>query len=159
MLAHLEDAFLLSSIALASDSVRRRQVNPRKVYPVDTGLMAVFDPSGKPNLGHALEAVVLHELLRRGATVGYVLTPSGFEVDFHAALPDGQQWLVQVCLDATDSATLQRELRALQDARQDWPQARMMLVCLSAPPAPDVPDGIELHRAVHWLLEPAAAAA
>lgn len=155
MLAHLEDAFLLSSVALATDSVRRRQVNPRKVYPVDTGLMAVFDPSGKPNLGHALEAVVLHELQRRGATVGYMLTPSGYEVDFHAALPDGQQWLVQVCLDVSDADTLQREVRALQDAQQDWPHARMMLVCLSAPPALAVPAPIELHRAVHWLLQSA----
>ena len=67
MLAHLEDAFLLGSVALATDSVRRRQVNPRKVYPVDTGLMAVFDKSGKPNAGHALETAVLHELKRRGA--------------------------------------------------------------------------------------------
>jgi hypothetical protein len=38
MLAHLEDAFLLSTVGLATDSARRRQVNPRKVYPVDTGL-------------------------------------------------------------------------------------------------------------------------
>ena len=38
MLAHLEDAFLLSTVGLATDSARRRQVNPRKVYPVDTGM-------------------------------------------------------------------------------------------------------------------------
>lgn len=52
---------------LATDSERRRQVNPRKVYPVDTGLMALFAGSGKANVGHALETAVLQELQRLAA--------------------------------------------------------------------------------------------
>jgi predicted AAA+ superfamily ATPase len=36
-LARLEDAFLLCSLDLATDSERRRQVNPRKVYPGTPG--------------------------------------------------------------------------------------------------------------------------
>lgn len=154
MLAHLEDAFLLCSLGLATDSIRRRQVNPRKLYPVDTGLIAMFDRSGKPNTGHALETVVLHELQRRGATVGYVHTHSGFAVDFHASMPDGQQWLVQVCVDVSHPETLAREVRALQEARQDWPDARLLLVTMHVPPAIAVPAPIELHRATTWLLEP-----
>lgn len=152
MLAHLEDTFLLRSVTLATDSIRRQQVNPRKVYPVDTGLMAVFDKSGKPNTGHALEVAVLHALLRSGAQVGYVITPSGYEVDFHAALPDGAQWLVQVCQDLGDAATLQREVRALQDARQQWPGARCLLIAQHAPATLALPPEIELHRASAWLL-------
>lgn len=152
MLAHLEDAFLLHSVALATDSIRRQQVNPRKVYPVDTGLMAVFDRSGKANTGHALETAVLHALLRTGAQVGYVLTPGGFEVDFYALLPDGQQWLVQVCSDIGDAATLQREVRALQDAQALWLQARCLLVAQYMPAVVNVPAGVELHRASTWLL-------
>lgn len=157
MLAHLEDAFLLHSVSLATDSVRRQQVNPRKVYPVDTGLMALFDRSGKPNTGHALEAAVLHELLRRGASVGYVLTPGGFEVDFLATLPGGEQWLVQVCHDLSDPQTLAREVRALQDARQERPQARCLLVALVTPAVLDLPAPIELQRAAVWLLGEGAA--
>lgn len=154
LLSHLEDAFLLCSIGLATDSVRRKQVNPRKVYPVDTGLMALFDKSGKSNAGHALETAVLHELQRLGATVTYVHTRAGFEVDFHATLPDGQEWLVQVCLDASAPDTLAREVRALQDAQQDWPNARLLLVTLFMPPALALPAKIELHRAATWLLDP-----
>lgn len=152
MLAHLQDSFLLHSIALCSDSVRRRQVNPRKVYPVDTGLMALFELSGKPNTGHALETAVLHHLLRQGASVSYVHTPSGYEVDFCAQLPTGETWLVQVCLDLTDTDTLQREVRALQDTPSQWPHARRMLVSLSAPAVLALPPGIEHHRATTWLL-------
>lgn len=68
-LAQLEDTFLLTSICIASESERRRQVNPRKIYPVDTGLMALFDAADQPHTGHALETMVLHECLRRDAQV------------------------------------------------------------------------------------------
>ena len=46
-LAHLEDAFLVRSVTVATDSERRRMVNPRKAYPIDPGLIPVFDRSGK----------------------------------------------------------------------------------------------------------------
>ena len=71
-LAHLEDTFLLRGISIATDSKRRRQVNPRKVYPIDTGLIPVFDRSGRDNLGHARETAVLLERQRRGAELVYV---------------------------------------------------------------------------------------
>ncbi|MDD2883185.1 MAG: hypothetical protein PHQ58_22470 [Rhodoferax sp.] len=129
-LAHLEDAFLLCSIDLATDSERRRQVNPRKVYPVDTGLIALFDRSGKANVGHALETAVLHELHRRGAQVNDVHTEGGFEVDFLARGVDGEQTLIQVCAELANPATLAREVRALQDAARTWPQAALQLITL-----------------------------
>lgn len=154
LLAHLEDAFLLCSIDIATDSARRRQVNPRKVYPVDTGLSALFDRSAKPNTGHALETVVLHELQRCGAHVTYVRTPAGFEVDFHARLPSGQEQLIQVCSELHDPDTLAREVRALQDAAPAWSHATLHLVALDAPPTQHLPAGIQLHRAADWLLAP-----
>ncbi|WP_137890912.1 ATP-binding protein [Ramlibacter sp. 2FC] len=156
LLAHLEDAFLLCSIGIATDSVRRRQVNPRKVYPVDTGLIALFDRSGKPNTGHALETVVLHELQRRGAEVAYVRTPADFEVDFHARMPSGQELLIQACADVGAPETLAREVRALQNAAHDWPRASMHLVALDAPSKLQLPDGVRLHRAADWLLDTTA---
>jgi predicted AAA+ superfamily ATPase len=118
--------------------------------------MALFDVTGKPNTGHALETAVLHQLKRLGAVVSYVHTRGGFEVDFCAALPDGQTWLVQVCLDLSSPDTFAREVRALQDAQADWPQARLILVAHTAPAVLSVPTGIELHRATTWLLEPSA---
>jgi uncharacterized protein len=152
-LAHLEDAFLLSSIAVATDSERRRQVNPRKVYPVDTGLMAMFDHAGKVNTGHALETAVLHELLRRGAKVAYVRTPGGFEVDFLASIPGGGRTLVQVCADVDDTETLARETRALQEAAALYPRASRILVTMSRPPAADIPPGVHCVTAAEWLLD------
>lgn len=152
LLAHLEDAFLLSSAAVASDSVRRRQVNPRKVYPVDTGLMAVFDRSGKANTGHALETVVWHELQRRGHETAYVRTAAGFEVDFSARSPAGDEALIQVCAELDDPATLAREVRALQDAATASPHASLHLIALDLSPGLPRPAGVHLHRAADWLL-------
>jgi hypothetical protein len=152
MLAHLEDAFLLSTVSITSDSPRRRQVNPRKVYPVDTALGLLFDRSGKSNLGHALETVVLHELQRAGAEVGYVRTADDYEVDFHAVLPDGRELLVQVCADLTAKETLEREVRSLQVAAETWPNAERVLIALELPPGVAVPEGITVYSAVDWLL-------
>lgn len=152
MLAHLEDAFLLASIAVASTSARRRQVNPRKIYPVDTGLAALFDRSGKLNLGHALETAVLHELQRRQAEIAYVRTASGFEVDFHVRTESGDVQLIQVCASLDDAATLQREIRALEEAQAEFEEASLHLIALDHPAVVAVPPGIRLHKASEWLL-------
>ena len=152
LLAHLEDAFLLCSISIDTDSERRRQVNPRKVYPVDTGLSVLFDRSGKLDTGHAFETVVLHELQRRKAEVAYVKTPSGFEVDFHARNVAGDEMLIQVCATLDDPDTLACEVRALLDAAQAYPHATLHLIALNFPASIQVPAGIQLHRASNWLL-------
>jgi len=152
-LAHLEDAFLLCSVDLATDSERRRQVNPRKVYPVDTGLMPLFERSGKVNVGHALETAVLHELQRRGAQANYVRTPAGFEVDFYTRGPVGAEALIQVCAELDSPDTLAREVRALQDAAQTWPNATLQLITLNSPKGDSPPPEIELHLAADWLLQ------
>ncbi len=74
MLGHLLDAFLLSAVPLATESLRRLNSNPRKFYPADPGQVEAFDASGRSNIGHVLETVVLNELERRGADIAYVKT-------------------------------------------------------------------------------------
>jgi predicted AAA+ superfamily ATPase len=153
LLSYLEDAFLITTISICSSSVRQKQVNPRKVYPVDTGLIALFDRSGKANTGHALECAVLHQLQRSGAEVSYVHTPGGFEVDFHARYPDGREALLQVCADIHSQDTMTREIRALQDAKKQFPQARAQLIVLTPPTTRlSGPSDIELSLASAWLL-------
>ena len=151
-LNHLEDTFLVHSLPIATESERRRQVNVRKIYPADTGLMALFDPTGKPNTGHALEVIVLHECLRRGDQVAYVRTRSGYEVDFLVGHIDRTTTLIQVCLDITDAQTREREIRALQEAKLEFPSAKCLLITLEQPIGVAMSDKIELVSAVDWLL-------
>jgi predicted AAA+ superfamily ATPase len=73
VLGHLLDAFLFSAVPLSTDSERQRNSNPRKLYPVDPGLIRAYDTSGRSNFGHALETAVLNELGRRKAEVRRLL--------------------------------------------------------------------------------------
>jgi predicted AAA+ superfamily ATPase len=152
-LAHLEDAFLVRVVSVATDSERRRMVNPRKIYPIDPGLIPLFDRSGKANLGHALETCVLLELDRRGAEVAYMHTSGGCEVDFLARHPSGREELIQVCASLDDPATREREIRALAEASPDDPKAVRTLIALDIPAALEVPSGIALHCAADWMIE------
>ncbi len=115
--------------------------------------MALFDSIDQPNTGHALETIVLHECLRRGATVAYVRTASGYEVDFLATHHDRHQTLIQVCADIHDAATLLREVRALQEARLEYPKARSLLVTLEPAVRAPAIKGIAVVQAMDWLLD------
>lgn len=158
MLGHLIDAFLLSAVPLATDSERQRNSNPRKLYPVDPGLIKAFDASGRTNLGHALETVVLNELERRGAEVGYVKTGDRLEVDFLARGSAAGEELIQVCADLSSPETRTRELRALTAAAEDRPRAtrRLLVLDRDARVGPATP-GIDVQPAYEWLLAPPGA--
>ncbi len=153
LLAHLQDCFLVRLVWIEADSERRRMVNPRKAYPVDPGLIPVFDRSGRAHTGHALETAVLVELERRGLEVTYVRTPEGHEVDFLARRTGGETDLIQVCADASDPATAARELRALEEAARLFPKARRVLLTLTHDALPRlVPRGILAQPVYEWLL-------
>lgn len=151
-LGYLEDAFLVSTVGIVTESERRRRVNPRKVYPIDPGLIPIFDRSGRANTGHALETVVYLELLRRGAEIGYVRTEGGYEVDFYARFAGGKQLLLQVCADIDQPETLAREIRALRQAAEEFPAARLLLITLALPAGGVVISKIEVVTAREWLL-------
>ena len=152
-LAHLEDAFLVRTVSLHTASERQRMVNPRKAYPVDPGLIPLYERTGRLNLGRALETVVLLELERRGYETGYVRTAQGHEVDFFAAGPEGDRLLIQVCAEAVEPGTLDREVRALLSASADMPEAiPILLTSDTLPPKEPLPVPIRWMPACGWLL-------
>src|SRR4051794_23401606 len=151
MLGHLMDAFLLSAVPLSTESERQRNSNPRKLYPVDPGLIRAYDTSGRSNLGHALETAVLNEIERRKGEVTYVKTAEGFEVDFHVRHLSGAEELVQVCADP--AGALDRELRALAEAAPAAPRAiRRLLVLTQDQAIPIAEPGVIVQPAYEWLL-------
>lgn len=153
LLGYVEECFLVRVIWMESASERQRMVNPRKAYPVDTGLIPIFDRTGRANLGHALETAVLVELERRGCEITYVRTSEGFEVDFLARGLSGEVDLIQVCADLSDPATAEREIRALQAAGIAIPEAGKHLLTLTADGFPqEVPTGVSVQTAWEWSL-------
>ncbi len=153
LVGHLTDCFLVRTVWLEARSERQRMVNPRKAYPVDPGLIPVYDRSGRANTGHALETAVLIELERRRCEVTYVRTPEGYEVDFLARLPDGREELIQVCAEASDPTTAERELRALSEAKAQFPRATQRLLILNHDARPrSHPEGVRVQPAYEWML-------
>lgn len=152
MFSYLEDAFLVRAVSLATRSERRRMVNPRKVYPIDTGLIPIYSRTGRADTGHALETCVMLELERRAADISYVRTPQGCEVDFFALFPDRGEALIQVCADLGDPDVCEREVRALVEAGREHPSAEKVIVTLNPGPAPALPSGIQVKPATEWLL-------
>jgi len=105
-------------------------------------------------VGHALETAALLKLERSGCETAYVRTTTGFEVDFLARGPEGDEHLIQVCAEINDPQTLEREVRALKEATPLYPRAGLHLVTLNpAEVSAPLPKAIHLHAAVDWLLD------
>jgi hypothetical protein len=156
LLGHLEDAFLVFTVPVASRSERRQQVNPRKLYVADHSLSAAFNPTTGADRGHHLENLVACELMRQGMSLAYVKTPQGHEVDFLATAPDGSTQLIQVASDIGTTQTFEREIRALLGAAADFPQTKKILISENQPPGGAViPGEVKWLPAWRWLLHPA----
>lgn len=153
-LDHLQDAFLVRLVGMNSTSERQRMANPRKAYPVDPGLIPLYERSGREHHGRALETAVLLELERREYAVDWLRTAEGWEVDFIAERLGDPPLLVQVSLDTAAESTWEREVRSLQAAAQAHPDATALLLTLDAsPPSREPPAPVRWMPAAQWLLD------
>ncbi|MEE9390239.1 MAG: ATP-binding protein [Candidatus Aminicenantaceae bacterium] len=109
---YVEDIFFGFFVELYSESVRKRQINPKKFYLIDQGMHNYLTLKFTENRGRILENLVFLELRRRGFHVFYYKTAGGHEVDF--LLKDNGEWkLIQVCYDLSHIETFNREKKAL----------------------------------------------
>lgn len=118
-LDHIEDAFLLFQLPLFTESVRKMQVNPKKIYAVDNGIVCANRLGISLTLGNLFENQIYLDLRRQGKNVHYYLTKDGYEIDFVTEGVDGQMELIQVVWDISDPDTLKRETRALEAAKAE----------------------------------------
>jgi predicted AAA+ superfamily ATPase len=118
--SYLEDAYLCFSVPLYSESLRKSQINPKKNYAIDTGLVKAYTLSFSDNLGRMFENLIYLDLRREGCDAFYYLTQDErFEVDFVAVDQQGRSHLFQVAWDISDAETYQRECRALEIATKE----------------------------------------
>ncbi len=118
-LQHIEDAYLLFSVSIYSESLRKIQTQPKKIYAVDPGLIQAYTLSFSPNYGHYFENLFYIDLRRRNHQIFYYHTQEGYEIDFVSKDPEGKMHLWQVVWDIQNKNTLERELRALQAAEKE----------------------------------------
>ena len=85
--------------------------------------------------------------------ITYIRTPRGNEVDYLARSQSGEAHLIQVCADATDPDVLKREVRALEEAGELYPDASKHLLTLTRDALPEsVPAGTSAQTVYEWML-------
>lgn len=153
--AHLQDSFLIDLLEIYSNSERKRRVNPRKIYPRDHALVRSFLPSATFDEGRLLEGVVACELQRSSQMVSYYKTRSGYEIDFLVYDYNGNMSLYQVAATIENEETCKREVRALLEASEEYPEAHLFLLTkdLEALPKQAVPSKIQIFPIWEWLLQ------
>lgn len=109
---YVEDAFFGFFLEMYSESVRKRQVNPKKFYLVDVGLHNFLTFKFSENKGRILENLVFLELRRSAPSVFYYRTAGGEEVDFLVKSRKDVR-LIQVCYDLHNLDVFTREKKAL----------------------------------------------
>lgn len=118
-LNYISDAYLAFLVPLYSESVRKTQSNPRKIYTIDTGLTKAYSLSNTMNIGHLFENMFYLDLRRRGDEIYFYHTHEKYEIDFFTRSIDGTLNLYQVAWDISDPKTLEREQRALESAEKE----------------------------------------
>ena len=119
-LDYISDAYLVFTVSLYDESLRKIQTNPRKIYAIDTGLVRAYTMGRSQNIGHHFENLVYLDLRRnRYEEICYYLTKTRKEVDFMARDGLGKWHLYQVCWDMSDQETLERETAALKEAEKE----------------------------------------
>ena len=124
LLAYYQEAYLVFAIRELSFSMAESTTSQPKVYAIDPGLALAGGLAHAEDEGQWLEDAVYLELRRRMPgmrrdAISFLRTRThGFEVDFVVgdALSGELYDLYQVCVDASDAATHEREVRALWEA-------------------------------------------
>jgi len=126
---HLADAYLLFQLPLWTRSEKKRQVNPKKVYVIDNGILDGYSTQMTADQGAFLENLVFITLRRRISELGYYETRQGYEVDFVYG-EAGRTVLVQAAWSLKNVRTREREIRALLQADQELENCRKQIVTL-----------------------------
>lgn len=118
-LEHLEDAFLVHTVPIFTESLRISETTPKKIYGVDNGLINATTFNLSLNFGKLLENQIYLDLRRQKKEIFYYLTSEGYEVDFITKDWEGHYEMIQVVWDQKDPKTLEREERALKSAEKE----------------------------------------
>jgi hypothetical protein len=124
---YLEETYLLSYVSKHSFKLHEELKSPKKVYTIDTGLLASFGTTLSPNTGRKMENIVyLHER-RKMNTISY-FSDGKSEVDFVVKNNENEIKLIQVAKDISNDLTLQRETDALLSAKRVLDARQLLLI-------------------------------
>lgn len=155
-LAWFEDAYFLFSVRLYDASLSRSNANPKKIYCIDHAMITSIASGILVNSGHLLENLIFVTLRRRFTNIFYYRTSAGLEVDFIVKERNRPTLLIQVCETMSNPATAARELKALQQAMLEQPDAQSFIITrqetAKIPAELTIPDTVELMPAWKFLV-------
>ena len=136
-LEYLIEAYVVIPLEKYSYSQKERILNPKKVYPIDNGLLIERNQMGKQ-----MESCIIQHIRRKTNDIFYWKDERGREVDIF--LPD-KKLAIQVVYSLTE-ANLKREERSLESAIKKF-KAKPLIVYLHS----DVESKYPLIRAPEFL--------
>ena len=114
--SYFEDAYLFFTVPRFSFSLKQQAKNPKKIYCIDTGLMANLSMSFSKDKGRLLENLVYIHLRRLGKKVYYYRQKG--ECDFIVSNNNIVEMALQVCYDL-NADNLRREVNGLTEALEE----------------------------------------
>lgn len=141
-MTYFEDAYCLFSISAFNLSARKTALKPKKIYPVDPGLITAYAFERNYQLGPSLESLVFSVLKRVAKELYYFSTKSNLEIDFFAIYPNNSKYLVQVCLSLQNSATYDREIKAIREGMRETGLTESFLITLDEEQEIKIEEGI-----------------
>lgn len=141
----LQESFLFYPVERFDITGKQLLKANRKWYMVDLGLRSHILPKKSYDLGFSIENIVFFELLRRGyqVTIGKY---GNTEVDF-VAQKNGILTYFQVTADMTAEETFRREMRPLQEIRDNYEKIILTLDHLTIGNY----EGIKVINVLEWL--------
>lgn len=117
-LDQLEDVFLCFTVKAYATKVKEQVNAPKKVYPIDTGLINAIAFKLSENIGPLLETLVYIELKRRKLEIYYGNFENKYEVDFIVKIGREVQNIINVTYDMKNDKTRKREIEGLKYATE-----------------------------------------
>lgn len=143
----LTDSYILYDVARYDIKGRQFLKTLGKYYFVDTGIRNHIISQSARDLGHLLENIVYLELLRRKNRVN-IGKLSEKEVDFVATNMNEVEYY-QVCTSVLDENTLERELKPLQEIKDNY--SKILLTLDNIGNGTNY-EGIKQINIIDWLL-------
>lgn len=140
-----EDAYILFSIPLYTESDHKARINPQKIYICDIGLAQACEVWNESLRGKRFENLVFVHL-RASAKykrINYYLSQSKYEVDFICQDEKEKLTLIQVCWEFNEESN-GREVRALEQAMEELSLKKSFIITFNQNEVIKVSSG-EIH--------------
>ncbi len=147
----LNDAFFVFLLRKYSLSYKKSEQSLPKVYFIDNGLLTM---NGIDDKGRLLENLVFLELVRRNKDIAYYQNSLKEEVDFVVKKGKKVIQLIQVCYDAENFMTRDRELKVLIKASDEFKCNNLLLLTMHEEKEEKINGkSIKVKPVSKWLLE------